>query len=111
MAKKSTKKKVVVTSKKQPTTARRVSPTVAKSKTADTTTRREEALLFDRQSYIWMGVGLALIALGLLLMSGGSMPDSNIWDPDIIYSFRRISLAPILILAGLVIEIYAIFKR
>jgi len=42
-------------------------------------------------------------------MSGGAMPDSNTWDPSIIYSFRRITLAPVVILIGIGIEIYAIF--
>jgi len=52
---------------------------------------------------------MGVMLLGFILMSGGSMPDANTWDPNIIYSFRRITLAPFLILAGIVIEIYAIF--
>ncbi len=43
-------------------------------------------------------------------MRGGAMPDENTWDASRIYSFTRITLAPILILAGLGVEIYAIFK-
>ena len=66
-------------------------------------------LVFGRENYKWMLIGMGVMLLGFILMSGGSMPDPNTWDPNIIYSFRRITLAPFLILAGIVIEIYAIF--
>jgi hypothetical protein len=71
----------------------------------------KEALLFEQSHYAWMLLGAGLIALGMLLMSGGAMPDPNTWDPNIIYSTRRTVLAPIVILAGLAVEVYAIFKR
>ena len=58
-----------------------------------------------------MGIGFGLIALGMLLMSGGAMPSPDVWDESIIYSFRRTVLAPFLMLAGLVVEVYAIFKK
>lgn len=58
-----------------------------------------------------MGIGLGLVLLGLLAMSGGAMPDNNTWDPNIIYSFRRITLAPILMVAGFVVVAYGIFKK
>lgn len=48
--------------------------------------------------------------LGIILMSGGGMDNPNEWHPDVIYSFRRTVLAPIVILGGLGLEIYAIFK-
>jgi len=57
-----------------------------------------------------MFIGLGFIVLGMVLMSGGSMPSADVWDEDLIYSFRRITLAPIVILIGLGIEVYAIFK-
>ena len=57
-----------------------------------------------------MLVGLALIAFGLVLMSGGEMPDPNTWDESLIYSSRRTLLGPATILLGLVLEIVAIFK-
>lgn len=108
---KGTKKKVVVKTGAS-TTKKRVSPTV--STRAQTTTSRtapQEELLFGKQNYILMGAGVALVALGMILMMGGGMPDAETWDPDIIYSFRRTVLAPFVILAGLVVEIYAIFKK
>jgi hypothetical protein len=66
---------------------------------------------FSRQTYIWMGVGFALVVLGMILMGGGHMPNSNTWDDSIIYSTRRTLLAPIVILAGLAVEVFAIFKK
>lgn len=71
----------------------------------------ETEMLFGKRQYTIMLVGVLVMALGYFLMTGGHMPDSNTWDEDIIYGFRRTVLAPILILAGLGIEIYAIFKK
>ncbi|MBP6183829.1 MAG: DUF3098 domain-containing protein [Saprospiraceae bacterium] len=70
-----------------------------------------QTLLYGRQHYLLMGGGVLLIALGLILMSGGAMPSPDVWDESIIYSTRRTILAPIVMLAGLGLEIYAIFKR
>lgn len=67
--------------------------------------------LFSRKQYIYAGAGVLLVILGLLLMTGGHMPDDEVWDTGLIYSFRRITLAPILILAGLVLPVVAIFKK
>ncbi len=54
-----------------------------------------------------MFIGLIFISLGFILMSGGGSDDPNVFNPDI-YNFRRIRLAPTLVLIGLGIEIYAI---
>ena len=70
-----------------------------------------DEFIFGRQNFIIMGVGLALVLVGLLAMVGGAMPDPNTWAPNTIYSFRRITLAPILMLAGFVVVIYGIFKK
>ncbi|MFN4256020.1 MAG: DUF3098 domain-containing protein [Saprospiraceae bacterium] len=67
-------------------------------------------LIFGRQNFLWMGIGLALVVIGLALMSGGSMPSPDVWDESIIYSFRRITLAPIVMVAGFVAVIVGIFK-
>lgn len=96
-------KKIVVTKNK-------LNPTVSKKRNVSGGAAETE-LTFGRQTYIYMGIGFGLIIIGLLLMSGGEMPSPDVWDEDIIYSFRRITLAPILILAGLIIEIVAIFKK
>jgi hypothetical protein len=68
-------------------------------------------LLFGRKNYILMIAGIGLILLGFLLMSGGSMPSPDVWDESLIYSHRRITVAPILILAGFVLQIVAIFTK
>ena len=65
--------------------------------------------VFGRQNYIWMFIGLACIALGYILMSGGGSSNPEVFNPDI-FSFRRIRLAPFLVLTGLGIQIYAILK-
>ena len=60
---------------------------------------------------MWMLGGLALIILGFILLAGGKSPDPTKFNYDEIYSFRRITLAPLLMLAGFGIEVYAIMKR
>ena len=65
---------------------------------------------FTKENYRLMLIGLALMALGFLLMIGGGSQDPNVFSPDI-FSFQRITLAPILILAGFVVEIFAIMKK
>ncbi len=68
-------------------------------------------LLFTKQNYLYIGIGCGLIGLGLILMLGGGMKDPNVWDESVIYSARRTVLAPIVILAGLGMQVYAIFKK
>jgi len=56
-------------------------------------------------------VGAVLILTGMLLMSGGKSADPDIFNASEVYSFRRITLAPIVIIAGFIVEVYAIFKK
>lgn len=67
--------------------------------------------LFEKDNYTWMIIGAVVVAIGMFIMSGGKNPNPNQFDTKLVYSTTRITIAPILILAGLVIEIYAIFKR
>lgn len=67
--------------------------------------------LFGKSNYLWMGIGLVIILIGFLLMSGGKSENPNIFAENEVYGFRRITLAPILIIAGFVVEIYAIMKK
>jgi small-conductance mechanosensitive channel len=68
--------------------------------------------LFEKKNLVWMLMGLVLIALGMFLMSGGqSNTDPAVFNRAEVYSSTRITVAPLLILAGLVIEIVAIFKK
>jgi hypothetical protein len=71
---------------------------------------KERTVLFTRDNYIWMAIGAVVIAIGMLLMSGGKNQDLNVFDKTVVYSTTRITIAPILVLLGFVIEIYAIFK-
>lgn len=66
--------------------------------------------LFDKANFKWMIIGLLFMAAGFILMAGGKSNNPEVFS-DAIYSFRRITLAPILIVAGLGIEIYAIMKK
>jgi len=54
---------------------------------------------------------IGLIFLGMVLMSGGHMPSPDVWDESLIYSPIRITVAPILILAGLIVNVYAVFVK
>lgn len=63
--------------------------------------------IFQKKNYLFMFIGLACIALGFILMSGGGSDDPSVFNPEI-YNFRRIRLAPTLVLIGLGIEVYAI---
>ena len=63
-----------------------------------------------KRNYMWLAIGLAVIILGFVLMSGGGEHTATEFDESI-FSFRRITLAPIVIIAGFVIEIFAIMKR
>lgn len=80
----------------------------------NTDSESKRTLLFGKKNYTYMLVGIIFIALGLILMTGpdantrpDGVYDKNYWNNDI-FSFRRIRLAPILIVVGFIIEIYAI---
>ena len=66
--------------------------------------------LFDKVNYKLLLVGLAVIALGFILMSGGGSEDPNVFN-EAIFSFRRIRLAPAVVLLGFGITIYSILKN
>lgn len=68
--------------------------------------------MFSKENYTWMLAGILVIALGMFLMAGGkSNTDPAVFNKEAVYSSTRITVAPILILAGLVLEVYAIFKK
>ena len=67
--------------------------------------------LFGKENYIWMLAGLVVLALGFFLMAGGKSPDPKVFDTKEVYSTTRITIAPILIIAGFIIEIIAIMKK
>ncbi|MFM7018619.1 DUF3098 domain-containing protein [Flavobacterium sp.] len=66
--------------------------------------------LFDKVNYKILLIGIAVIALGFILMSGGGSDDPKVFNEDV-FSFRRIRLAPTMVLIGFGITIYSIFKK
>ena len=79
-----------------------------------TVTTKEVAVkheLFGKENYMWMLIGAAVLALGFFLRSGGKSDNPNIFNEKEIYSPVRITIAPLLIIAGFVIEIFAIMKK
>jgi len=78
------------------------------------TKETKEVTKFDfalgKQNYILLAIGFAIIIFGFILMSGGGSDDPTVFSEEI-FSFRRITLAPIIVLAGFVFEIYAIMKK
>jgi hypothetical protein len=84
---------------KQPATAAQ-KPTVALT-----------PFIFDQYNYLIMITGVVVILIGFALMSGGATTDPNVFPKEELYSFRRITLAPIVVMLGFGIEIFAILKR
>lgn len=70
----------------------------------------KDAFLFNKKNYTFLLVGLVFIVVGFLLMMGGGSDDPAVFN-EAIFSFRRITLAPVMILIGFVIEIYAIMRK
>jgi Protein of unknown function (DUF3098) len=98
--------KAAVPTRTQTTTAATV-----KSSTPSVFGQRNDALIFGRETYKWMLIGLGIMAVGFLCMSGGAMPSPDVWDETIIYSTTRTVVAPFLIMLGLGVQVYAIFKK
>ncbi|PKP42296.1 MAG: DUF3098 domain-containing protein [Bacteroidetes bacterium HGW-Bacteroidetes-13] len=70
--------------------------------------KQEKAtFIFQKKNYKYMFIGLAIITLGFILMAGGGSDNPNVFS-DKIFSFRRIRLAPALVLIGFAVEVYAI---
>ena len=76
----------------------------------NTNTENKEAFVFGKTNYKFLLIGLGLILLGFILMIGGGSESPDEFNEGI-FNFQRLTLAPILILAGFAVEIYAIMKR
>lgn len=72
---------------------------------------KQQHILFGKENYLWMLGGLIVIALGFFLMAGGKSSNPAVFNDSEVYSTRRITIAPLLIIAGLVIEIFAIMRK
>ncbi len=65
---------------------------------------------FDKSKFIIMAIGFAIIVIGFILMSGGGSENPEVFS-DAIFSTRRITIAPILVIIGFIVEVYAILKQ
>ena len=112
MAKSNPYKKKVITTKSSSKEGTKVVKTASKNKVRPkkSSAARVEDLPFGKKNFQLVILGAVLILVGMLLMMGGGMPSPDVWDESLIYSFRRITLAPIVIIAGLIVEIFAIFR-
>ncbi len=70
-----------------------------------------ENVLFTKDNYKWMLIGLIIMAIGFFLMAGGKSSNPEVFNDSDVYSPMRITIAPILIVAGLILEIFAIMKK
>jgi len=67
--------------------------------------------LFGKENYMWMLAGVVVIILGFILMAGGKSADPKVFDPKEVYSTTRITIAPLLIIIGFILEIVGIMKK
>lgn len=72
--------------------------------------KSKQVFLFSKRNYQIMAGGIAIIALGFILMAGGGSEDPKVFN-EALYNFRRIRLAPTLVLIGFAIEVYAILYK
>lgn len=80
-------------------------------KNKNTKNEQEEVKMpFGRDNYLWVIIGLAFLLIGFILMIGGGSDNPDVFN-EAIFNFRRLTLAPILVLIGFGIQIYAIMKR
>lgn len=81
-----------------------------KSKNLKNEQEEENKLPFSKDNYLWVMIGLAFLILGFILMIGGGSENPEVFN-EAIFSFRRLTLAPILVLIGFGIQVYAIMKK
>ena len=70
----------------------------------------KDAFIFNKKNYTFVIIGLAFVAIGFLLMMGGGSDDPNVFN-DEIFNHRRITWAPLIILIGFGIEVFAIMRK
>ncbi len=70
----------------------------------------KQTFVFERKNYILLIAGIVLMIFGYLLMMGGGSDDPQVFNPEI-FSAQRIIVAPILIIAGLLLEVFAIMLK
>lgn len=70
----------------------------------------EQQFALSKKNYRLLLIGFVIIVIGFMLMVGGKSEDPSVFNPEI-FSFRRITLAPVVVLFGFLFEIYAIMKK
>ena len=102
-------KKIKKTGPNRPSTPA-AKPQAAPASKAPATPVKTGEFAFGKENYRLLFIGLAFIVLGFILMIGGGSKDPKVFNPAI-FNFQHITLAPILVLTGYVIEIFAIMKK
>lgn len=77
----------------------------------DKDNKEDIGFALGKENYKLLAIGFGIIVLGFLLMIGGKSDNPNVFNESEIFSFRRITLAPIVVLAGFAFEIWAIMKK
>ena len=70
----------------------------------------QKKLLFGKKNYIFLFISLTIIGIGFLLMSGGGSKDPKIFNPEI-FNFRRIKIAPTIVIVGFIFAIFSILLK
>ena len=100
-----------VPKQQQPTPAAAKPAPAVKKAVKPNASDKEVLFLFDKENYMWMIGAAALIFIGFMLMSGGRSANPHEFHYDEIFSFRRITLSPIVIMLGYIAAIYGIMKK
>ncbi len=101
----------MATTKPQPKTKAPVAQPAAAQAAKPKKPASDLPFIFDKTNYMIMAAGVVVIIVGFLLMAGAANDNPSVFNAEEIYSFRRISLAPVVVMIGFLIEVYAILKR
>lgn len=104
------RERVVVNTNTKKAEKKKLSPTSSRSSRGTAANQPAPEMLFGKENFILIGAGALLVVIGLLLMTGGGQ-EMNEWNDAEVYSARRTVIAPLFILAGLITELVAIFKK
>jgi hypothetical protein len=101
----------MATTKPQKASKPAAAPASVQSRVKTPSQTQNMPFLFDKQNYMIMIAGVAVIIIGFMLMTGPANDDPNVFNKEEIYSFRRITLAPVVVIIGFVIEVFAIMRK